>query len=75
MSLRAAKTTHKYGIEVPCTVAEALKLGEINDSNLWRDAIQKKWIMLKLLLIFYQMTKNFHLDIRKLMVILFLIYE
>ena len=40
--LNVAKTAHKYGIGVPYTVAEALKLDEINGNNLWRDAIQKE---------------------------------
>ena len=42
MNLRVSNTTHKYGIEVPCTVAEALKLDVINDNNLWGDALQKE---------------------------------
>ena len=42
VNLRVAKTTHKYGIEVPRTIAEALKLDEINGNNFWRDAIQKE---------------------------------
>ena len=42
VNLRVAKTTHKYGIEVPRTVAEALKLDVINDNDLWGNAIQKE---------------------------------
>ena len=42
VNLRVAKITHKYGIAVPRTVAEALKLDEINGNNFWNDAIQKE---------------------------------
>ena len=42
MSLCVAKTTNKYGIQVPRTIAEALKLDVINDNNLWGDALQKE---------------------------------
>ena len=42
VNLRVAKTTHKYGIEVPRTVAEALKLDVINGNDLWGNAIQNE---------------------------------
>ena len=62
---RVAKTTHKYGIEVPRTIAEALKLDVINGNNLWGDAIQKEMDYVKIAFDIYQMIKNFHLDIKK----------
>jgi len=34
--------THKFGIRLPKSVAEALKLDEENGNNLWHDAIQKE---------------------------------
>ncbi len=34
--------THKFGIEVPKTVKEALDLDRINDNTLWVDAIAKE---------------------------------
>jgi hypothetical protein len=34
--------THKFGIRLPKTVAEALKLDEENGNSLWHDAIQKE---------------------------------
>ena len=36
------KRTHKFGIEVPKTVAEAIFLDENNDDNLWKDEIAKE---------------------------------
>ena len=75
MNSRVAKTTHKYEIEVPCTIAEALKLDEINDNNLWRDAIQKEMDNVKISFEILSIIKNFHLDIRKPVVILFLMYK
>jgi uncharacterized membrane protein len=35
------KRTHKFGIEVPKTVKEALKLDRKNGNTLWADAIAK----------------------------------
>jgi len=34
--------THKFGIQLPKTVAEALRLDEENGNSLWHDAIQKE---------------------------------
>jgi Reverse transcriptase (RNA-dependent DNA polymerase) len=34
--------THKFGIEVPKTVLEALQMDKANGNHLWRDAIQKE---------------------------------
>ena len=36
------KRTHKYGVEVPKTVAEAYALDRKNGNNLWREAIEKE---------------------------------
>ena len=75
VNLRVAKTTHKHEIEVPCTVAEALKLDEKMVMTFGTMLCRKKLIMLKSLLIFYEMIKNFYPDIRKPVVILFMMYE
>ena len=39
MNFCVAKTTHKYRMQVPCTVAEAIKLDVVNDNNLWGDVL------------------------------------
>jgi hypothetical protein len=39
---RYLKRTHKFGIEVPKTVKEALALDQNNGNNLWADAIAKE---------------------------------
>ena len=39
---RMKKKTHKFGIEVPSTVTEALELDRQNENNFWRDAIAKE---------------------------------
>ena len=39
---RCRKGRMKFGIEVPGTVEEALRLDEINGNTLWRDAINKE---------------------------------
>ena len=44
---RVKRVTHKYGVEIPRTVAEALKLDEINGNTHWRDAIDKEMTNLK----------------------------
>lgn len=36
------KTTHKFGIRLPKTVAEALQIDEENNNTFWRDAIEKE---------------------------------
>ena len=36
------KRTHKYGVEVPKSVAEAYALDRKNGNNLWREAIEKE---------------------------------
>ena len=36
------RTTHKYGIRVPKTVDEALRLDAKNGNHLWQDAIKKE---------------------------------
>ena len=36
------RTTHKFGIRVPKTIAEALQLDEENGNHMWADAIQKE---------------------------------
>ena len=39
---RVKKRTHKYGIEVPTSVAHAMKVDETNGDTFWRDAIAKE---------------------------------
>ena len=39
---RYFKTTHKFGIEVPKTVARALEIDRENGNTLWQDAIAKE---------------------------------
>lgn len=41
------RTTHKYGVELPRTVTEALALDRKNGNNLWRKAIDKEMENLK----------------------------
>ena len=36
------QTTHKFGIRLPKTVEEALRIDEENGNTLWRDAIEKE---------------------------------
>jgi hypothetical protein len=38
---RYHKFTHKFGIQVPKTWDEAVKLDEVNGNTLWQDAIRK----------------------------------
>jgi hypothetical protein len=44
---RVRKVSHKYGVEVPRTVAQALRLDEENKNTCWRDAIDKEMGNLK----------------------------
>ena len=44
---RARTPTHKYGVELPRTIDEALALDKINGNTLWRDAINKEMGNLK----------------------------
>lgn len=39
---RARKVTHKYGIEIPASVADAIRIDKENQNTLWRDAITKE---------------------------------
>jgi hypothetical protein len=39
---RYARTTHKFGIEIPKTVEQALALDRKNGNHFWRDAIRKE---------------------------------
>jgi hypothetical protein len=39
---RIAKTTHKYGIEVPLSWNHAIELNTKNANHLWRDALKKE---------------------------------
>ncbi len=41
-SARFLKRTHKFGIEIPRTVKEALELDRCNGNTLWADAIAKE---------------------------------
>ncbi len=42
MTTRYLKRTHKFGIEIPKTVKEALALDRKNGNTLWADAIAKE---------------------------------
>ena len=44
---RVKRISHKYGVELPRTVSQALKLDEENHNSLWRDAINKEMENLK----------------------------
>jgi len=39
---RITKTTHKYGIEIPKSKAEAIQLDIKNGNKLWQDALEKE---------------------------------
>lgn len=39
---RVKKTTHKYGIEIPTSVAHAKEIDRRNKNRYWQDAIDKK---------------------------------
>ena len=39
---RYHKRTHKFGIQIPKTVAEAYELDKENNNTLWRDALAKE---------------------------------
>ncbi len=41
-NLHYLKWTHKFGIELPKTVKEALELDKKNGNNFWADAIAKE---------------------------------
>ena len=36
------KKTHKYGLEIPTSVADALRIDRENGNNLWGEAISKE---------------------------------
>ena len=42
VNTRYQRRTHKYGVELPKTVAEAKRLDRSNGNTLWQDAIQKE---------------------------------
>ena len=42
LSHRLRKTTHKYGIQVPNNIADAIKIDSDNKDTYWQDAIQKE---------------------------------
>ena len=44
---RVKRTTHKYGIEIPRSVDEALRFDKLNGNTFWRDAINKEMENLK----------------------------
>ena len=39
---RVKRTTHKYGIELPRSVDEALRFDKLNENTFWGDAINKE---------------------------------
>ena len=42
VNARVKQVPHNYGIEVPCTVKEALAFYDLNGNHLWQDALNKK---------------------------------
>jgi hypothetical protein len=42
MKSRLKRISHKYGIEVPTSVKNSVKLDEANDNHFWRDALSKE---------------------------------
>jgi hypothetical protein len=46
-STRFLKRTHKFGIEIPRTVKEALELDRRNGNTIWADAIAKEMFEVK----------------------------
>ena len=40
INLRVKKQTHKYGIEIPTSVAHAKEIDTKNDNTFWQDAIE-----------------------------------
>ena len=59
------RTTHKYGIELPHSVEEALAIDTKNKNNLWRNAIEKEMKKIKLMGTFEKYDKYTPDDIRK----------
>eukprot|EP00957_Ditylum_brightwellii_P010786 817995-Ditylum_brightwellii.AAC.1 len=41
MKAQVHKTTHKYGIEIPTSVAHAIELDKQNGNSLWQDALKR----------------------------------
>ena len=62
-STKYHKRTHKFGIELPKTVAEAIELDRKNNNTLWKDAIAKEMskvrIAFKVLGEDEEITKNY----------------
>ena len=44
---RYAKRTHKFGIRVPRTVEEALRIDKETNTRYWHDAIQKEMLNIR----------------------------
>lgn len=42
VNARVTKTSHKYGVQVPRSVKEALALDKVNGNTLWKDALRKE---------------------------------
>ena len=47
VTARSRTPTHKYGVEIPRTIEEALAMDKANGNTLWRDAINKEMGNLK----------------------------
>jgi len=47
VNARVKRVTHKYGVELPRSIREALQLDTRNGNTLWRDAINKEMSNLK----------------------------
>jgi hypothetical protein len=41
-AVKVRRTTHKYGIEIPRNIREAIALDKTNGNSLWADALNKE---------------------------------
>ena len=55
---RYQKKSHKFGIELPMTLEQALALDAKNGNTLWADAITKELQYVNIKLRFYQMERK-----------------
>ena len=72
VNLRLRKCSHKYGIELPRLVRDAIDLDCRNGNTFWADALTKG-VMSVLHLKFLGLRRNLQLDGSKHLVILYLI--
>ena len=63
---RYAKRTHKFGIRVPRTVEEALRIDKETNTRYWHDAIQKEMLNTRVASRFLEILTISH-DIERIM--------